>query len=98
MSDLQSQLEQDQCESVFITTDTLCSCLIWADDLLILSKSEEGLQNMLNLLNSFTINNGLTPNMDKTKVMIFNKTGRQIRKRFSLGDKEVGTTREYKYL
>ena len=36
--------------------------------------------------------------MEKTKVMIFNKTGRHIHKRFTLGGVQVSTTREYKYL
>ena len=53
---------------------------------------------MLDSLNSFAVDNGLKPNMDKTKVMIFNKTGRLLHKRFYLGGEEVGTAREYKYL
>ena len=36
--------------------------------------------------------------MDKTRVMIFNKTGRHMRRNFYLGDEKVKTTREYKYL
>ena len=98
MSDLQIQLEQRHCDTVSISTNNPCGCLIWADDLLILSKTEEGLQNMLNSLNKFATDNGLKANMDKTKVMIFNKTGRHLHKRFTLGEKLVSTTREYKYL
>ena len=98
MSDLQKRLEQRHCEPISIATDVHCGCLIWADDLLILSESEEGLQNMLNSLNSFAIDNGLKANMEKTKVMIFNKNGRHIHKRFTLGGVELNTTREYKYL
>ena len=36
--------------------------------------------------------------MDKTKCMIFNKTGRLIRRKFYLGKERVDMTREYKYL
>ena len=61
-------------------------------------ESEEGLQNMLNSLNTFAINNGLKANLDKTKVMIFNKNGRLIHKKFTLGGVEIQVTREYKYL
>ena len=49
MSDLQKELEQGHCEPVSIATDTISGCLTWADDLLILSKTEEGLQNMLRI-------------------------------------------------
>ena len=98
MSDLQSQLEQEQCEPISIANNNHCGCLIWADDLLILSESEEGLQNMLKSLNSFAVDNGLKANLDKTKVMIFNKNGRLIHKRFTLGGTEIKVTKEYKYL
>ena len=53
---------------------------------------------MLNALEAFSQNNGLKVNLSKTKVMIFNKTGRHIRKEFYLGNVKVKTTREYKYL
>ena len=37
-------------------------------------------------------------NLDKTKVMIFNKNGRHIRKSFSYGEDKIESTRQYKYL
>ena len=42
--------------------------------------------------------NELTINTDKTKCMIFNKTGRLIRKKFSLNNSNIETVRSYKYL
>ena len=42
--------------------------------------------------------NGMKINIKKTKVMIFNKTGRHIRRIFPLGDKLISTCCEYKYL
>ena len=53
---------------------------------------------MLHTLGSFSMQNNLKVNMDKTRVMIFNKTGRHIRRNFYLGGEKVKTTREYKYL
>ena len=53
---------------------------------------------MLKELKGYSEENGLTINMKKTKVMIFNKTGRHIRRNFYMGDLKVETTREYKYL
>ena len=55
---------------------------MWADDLVMLSETERGLNNMLNDLGIYAVSNGLTLNMDKTKCMIFNKTGRLIRRNF----------------
>ncbi len=44
--------------------------LSWADDLVLLSKSEDGLQNCLNQLESYCNKWGLLVNEDKTKCMI----------------------------
>ena len=98
MTDLQESLEIESNKPIEIAPNEPCSCLIWADDLLILSQTENGLQNMLNTLNNFSETNGLNVNLDKTNVMIFNNTGRHIRKTFYLGGIKVDTTREYKYL
>ena len=73
-------------------------CLIWADDLLLLSKTELGLNNMLKTLKVYTEANGMTLSTEKTKVMIFNSRGRHMRRVFFFGDKQIETTRQYKYL
>ena len=49
---------------------------------------------MLNSLNTFAVDNGLKANLDKTNVMIFNKNGRLIHKRFTLGGIEIKVTKE----
>jgi hypothetical protein len=74
------------------------SCVVWADDIIIMSESEKGLRGMLNALDEYCKENELQINTDKTKCMIFNKTGRLIRKSFSLNDTEIETVREFKYL
>ena len=74
------------------------SCLIWADDLLILSETETGLNNMLHDLKVYAEGNGLTINTDKTQCMIFNKTGRLLRRNFAYGQHNIKTVRTYKYL
>ena len=56
------------------------SCLTWADDIILLSESDKGLEYMLKEMEGNCKGNELLLNTDKTKVMIFNKTGRLIRK------------------
>ena len=77
--------------------DTL-SCVIWADDLLLLSDSQTGLNNMLGELCTYCDDNFIEVNTDKTKCMVFNKTGRHLRKSLLFGENKIDTTREYKYL
>ena len=98
LADLQEVTEKTQCEPVQITRDTNLGCLIWADDLVLLSKSETGLKNMLDALKSYTSKNGMSLNIKKNKVMIFNKGGRHIRRDIFFGDDKLETTRKYKYL
>ena len=98
LSDLQAKIEPPENAPAFISHDKPLGCLIWADDLLLLSQTEAGLNSMLETLNHYATSNGLNINIDKTKVMIFNKTGRHIRKTFYLGETIIETSREYKYL
>ena len=55
---------------------------MYADDLVLLSQSYEGLQSLLERLKSFCDTWNLKVNVDKTKIMIFNKSGK-ILKSFS---------------
>ena len=62
------------------------------------SDSETGLQNMLNLLQTYSKENHLTVNTKKTKCMIFNKNGRLLLRPFYLNDTRLECVRVYKYL
>ena len=77
------------------------SCLLYADDLVILSESATGLQTGLDDLHRPTYCKkwDLTINMNKSQIMIFNKPGRTIKKDiYSINDIPVRITNEYKYL
>ena len=78
--------------------DKNLNSIIWADDLVILSESEEGLNKKLSELALFADEYALTINSEKTKAMIFNKTGRLIRRNFKYKNTNIETVREYKYL
>jgi hypothetical protein len=46
--------------------------LLFADDLALMSEPEVGLQQQLNAFQQFCAERGLTMNVEKTKVMVFN--------------------------
>ena len=56
------------------------------------------MQNMVDNLSSYTEKNGMKINFDKTKSMIFNKSGRHLRRSFRVGKEIIHTTNNYKYL
>ena len=74
--------------------------LLWADDSVLLALDPESLQSMLNVLLTYCGEWGLTVNTDKTAVMVFNRSGRQLKDSltFKFGDTEIPSAREYCYL
>ena len=51
------------------------SPLFWADDIIMFTKEEDILREMLETLEEYTNENKLEINTNKTIIMIFNKTG-----------------------
>ena len=98
LADLPKTLLKNDCMPLHLTDNKNITSIIWADDLLILSESEHGLNNILKHLWDYCNENLISLNLDKTKCMIFNKTGKLIRKSFWFGNGKLETTREYKYL
>ena len=98
ISDLPEILDKDENEPAMIGNSTKLSSIPWADDLVMISESKEGLTKMLCDLVKFSSDNGLKINSDKTKGMIFNKTGRHIRFSIKCDDMTITSVREYKYL
>ena len=75
-------------------------CLLWADDLVLLALNKESLQNLLNVLHEYCVEWGLTVNMKKTAIMVFNKAGRTLKcsKGLMFGEQEIPSLSSYCYL
>ena len=72
--------------------------LLYADDIVLISDSPEGLQRHLNSLKLFCTDKGLSISMNKTKVMVFNTTQAWVIRsepEFFLGEEKVEYTRSY---
>ena len=89
------------CDPVSILNEQF-SCLLWADDLLILSKSPTGLQNAISKTKVFYDSLGLEINQKKSKVMVFNVRGLKLDKlpehQFYIGSNTVEVVDTYQYL
>ena len=68
------QFLNDNCPSIELQTLNLF-LLMYADDMVVLAESPEGLQQMLDLLLIYTRKWDLTVNTDKTKVLVFRNGG-----------------------
>jgi len=84
----------------FLPNGTKLTSLMYADDLVLLSKSQEGLQNCINSVADFCTKWQMTINENKSKVMIFRK--RSIKKSkqqsFIIHNNKLETVREFTYL
>ena len=87
------------CDPVTINNRDL-NCLLWADDLLLVSKTPTGLQNCIDKMNNFYADLGLQINTKKTKVVIFNKRGLSLERKykFFLEGEKLEITNQYQYL
>ena len=77
---------------------TKISSLLYADDIVLLSNTTEGLQNALNKFGNCETWT-LKINISKTKVMVFNKSGKLLKGfSFTYMQMAIEIVQEYKYL
>ena len=57
---------------------------LYADDLVLISKSANGLQSCLDKLSNYSENKYLTINIKKSKTMTFNPTGKYTKEEFNI--------------
>ena len=78
--------------------NTAIHCLRYADDIVLLSSSPSGLQHKLNRLTDYCKDWCLDVNTSKTKVLIFNKSGKFLNQKFEFDQVTIDCVQEFKYL
>ncbi len=68
---LEGRLNDRECDALTLA-DVHVWLLLFVDDLVLTSESKVGLQQQLDTLQQFCAERGLTVNVKKTKVMVFN--------------------------
>ena len=74
------------------------NALMYADDLVLISETEEGLQSLLDTLQRYTDKWFLQVNKSKTKYMRISNSDKNPLKSMKLGDTQLEATNEYCYL
>ena len=75
VNDIFQELKDNSCEPIKLQQKDI-NCLMYADDLLILSETEAGLNNSLQRLGTYAKRWKLKISQKKTKIMVFSKQGR----------------------
>ena len=78
-----------------VLSDEIVVHLLWADDLILFSDTQQGLQKLLNGLQKFCHNNHMVVNETKTKVMCF---GKPLDPDLYFNGKPIKQVATYKYL
>ena len=77
---------------------TKVNALMYADDVILLSESEEGLQTLINKVNVFCTQRKLAINAKKTKVMVFNRGNKLINANLFCNTALLENVKTFKYL
>ena len=97
VNDIFYLFENAKCDSVTLHTK-LIHCLMCADDLLILSETENGLTESLERLSNYAKKWKLKISAKKTKIIVFNKAEKIINVKLRMDDILIQSCSEYTYL
>ena len=99
LNDLPLQLNCPEADAFLLPDGTKLSCLLYADDLVLLSHSQQGLQNSLDKLSTFCEQWKMQVNLKKTKIMVFQKKCRNtFTPSFSYKKDVIQKVNDYTYL
>ena len=93
-----TQYLQDPDNTDITLHGTKVTHFLYADDLVILSETKTGLQGNLDRLSKFAKKKDLTINSKKSKIMIFNKSGRKSKEQLYMEGNELENVQTFTYL
>ena len=98
INDLAEELKQSEI-GIELDTGLMISCLLYADDIVLLADKEEDLQALLNIVNNWCCRWRLEVNLLKTNIMhVRKKQIMRSRFNFTFENKTVDYCNQYKYL
>lgn len=99
LNDLEELMIKNNVEGLSIDSYNEIKLLLYADDLVMLSTSFQGMQKQLNVLAEFCKTNSMTINVGKTKQLVFRKGGRvKETEKLKLNDEYIERVSSYNYL
>jgi hypothetical protein len=85
-------------ENSVTLNSTEFSCLLYADDLVLLASNPKSLQHNINILNNYCNEWHLKVNLKKTKIVTFSNSGRKCKHLFQYDDSVIENASNYNYL
>ena len=97
LNDVNNIFSSSKCASPSLF-NRVVNCLLYADDLLVVSETKSGLQHALNELHSYCITWKLQLNIKKTKVIVFNTRKSKEQYTFMFGQDKISICDQCAYL
>ena len=97
INDIPDIFSNPECDPVTLQKHSI-NCLLYADDLLVISKSETGLTTCLKHLEQYCNKWKLKINSKKSKIIIFNKSGHIKKHAFYINNEQLEIVHNQKYL
>ncbi len=98
ISDLPAELKQGHCDPVTLLHRVI-NCLIFADDVIIISESEDSLKKALKVIQQYCSKWLLNINLDKIKIMVFTKSEQMVKHvNVKFGNNGIEIVKMYIYL
>ena len=98
LNDLFDHLREGNCDPVTLNNIDFINALAYADDIVLLSTSKEGLQKSLDITEKFCQTWRLRINRSKTKTMVFSRGNQKIKTSFHVNGEALENVKEFKYL
>ena len=98
VNDLFDEIDSVNTSPVNLNDEDKFSSLMYADDLVMISTTKEGLQNMLNKLDEYSQKWNIDVNYTKTKCVTFSKGNRKESHRFTINSQIIENSTTHKYL
>ena len=96
-NDLHDIFKTGNCDPV-VLGDMSLNSLSWADDLMLISTTTEGLQECLNKLYTYCLKWGLEVNVEKTKTMVLYQKKCNLAMPLAFGNSLLENVESYEYL
>ena len=101
LNDIPFLLDREETDPIELPNGSHLNCLLYADDLVLISHSAKGLQRALSILANYCNDWLLSVNPKKTKVMIFQKKCRKStldKHYFQINKNKIEIVNSYAYL
>ena len=98
VNDIFKMIDDKTAVPINLNNNDPINLLMYADDLIMIARSEEELQSNMTMLNDYCTNWNLEINIKKTKTMVFNRGNKLCKTTIHVNKAPIECVKEYKYL